>query len=155
VLRIFNNGVYTASLTDSTYFNRQAQDLGYQITMQPSPHSVLLLGGDFQPGPGQGFDRTNVQLATPFGRDSDLQISTFVDWRNHARFEDKDIYYRHIVGNCYELQIDYNQDLKQISLSVSLLAFPSTPLNFGVGQAPSLTGIVPQSFSSSTFTQTP
>jgi hypothetical protein len=66
------------------------------------------------------------------------------------RLEDKDIYYRHIVGNCYEIQIDYNQDLKQVSLSLSLLAFPSTAANFGIGQSPSLNTIIPQSFSSST-----
>ncbi|HTW84401.1 MAG TPA: hypothetical protein VMD91_10065 [Candidatus Sulfotelmatobacter sp.] len=150
VLRIFNDSVYTVSLTGSTYFNRQAQSVGYQVTMQPSPRSVLLLGGDFEPGPGEGFDRTSVQMATPFGRDSELQISTFIDWRNHMRLEDKDIYYRHIVGNCYEIQIDYNQDLKQVSLSISLLAFPTEGANFGIGQAPSLNGIIPQSFSSST-----
>jgi hypothetical protein len=150
VLRLYNDGIYSISLTASTYFNRQAQSVGYALTMQPSPRSVLLLGGDFQPGPGEGFDRTSVQLATPFGRDSDLQISTFVDWRNHMRLEDKDIYYRHIVGNCYEIQIDYNQDLKQVSLSLSLLAFPTQAANFGIGQSPSLTSIIPQSFSNTT-----
>jgi hypothetical protein len=152
VLRIFNDDAYTVSLTDSTYFNREAQALGYQIALQPSSRSVLLLGGDFEPGAGEGFDRTSVQLATPFGRDSDLQISTFVDWHNHMRLEDKDIYYRHIVGNCYEIQVDYNEDLKQVSLSISLLAFPTEAANFGIGQQPSLNGIIPQSFTSTGFT---
>ena len=150
VLRIFNGDVYSLSLTATTFFNRQAQSVGYQLTSRPSPRSSLSLGGSFTPGAGNGFDRTSVQLATPFGYQSDLQISAFVDWKAHARLESKNIYYRHIVGNCYEIRLAYNQDLKQVTASIDLLAFPSHALNFGIGQT-SLGNIIPQSFSSATF----
>jgi hypothetical protein len=151
VLRIFNGDVYTLSLTASTFFNRHAQAVGYQLTSRPSPRSTLLIGGAFTPGPGFGFDRTNVQIATPFGYKSDLQISTFIDWKNKGRLESKNIYYRHIVGDCYEVRISYNQDLKQVNLTVDLLAFPSRAANFGIGQATSLNSIIPQNFASNAF----
>lgn len=151
VLRIFNGSVYTLSLTASTYFNRQAQAVGYQLTSRPSARSTVLIGGSFTPGPGLGFDRTNVQFATPFGRGSDLQFSTFIDWKNKGRLESKNIYYRHIVGDCYEVRIAYNQDLKQVNLSIDLLAFPSRVANFGISQTGSLNSIIPQNFSSGQF----
>ena len=146
VLRIFNGDVYSISLTATTFFNRQAQAVGYQITSRPSPRSTLLLGGSFTPGPGFGFDRTSVQLATPFGYMSDLQFSTNVDWKNHGRLENKNIYYRHVVGNCYEIRLAYSEDTKQVTATIDLLAFPSHVANFGIGQT-SLGSIIPQSFS--------
>jgi hypothetical protein len=151
VLRIFNGDVYSLSLTATTYFNRQAQSVGYQLVSRPSPRSTLLLGGNFTPGPGNGFDRTSVQLATPFGYQSDLQFSTNVNWKAHARLESKNIYYRHIVGNCYEIRLSYSQDTKQVTATIDLLAFPSHVANFGIGQT-SLGNIIPQSFSNTSFT---
>ncbi|MBV8582255.1 MAG: hypothetical protein JOZ86_16655 [Candidatus Eremiobacteraeota bacterium] len=150
VLRLFNGDVYSLSLTATTFFNRQAQSVGYQLTSRPSPRSTLLVGGSFLPGPGNGFDRTNVQIATPFGYESDLQFSTYVNWKERGRLESKNIYYRHVVGDCYEIRIAYNQDLKQVTATVDLLAFPSRALNFGLGQT-SLNSIIPGSFSTETF----
>lgn len=152
LLNIYNGDTYTFSLTATTFFNRQAQAVGYQLTSRPSPRSTLLLSGSFLPGPGNGFDRTSVQLATPFGYKSDLQIATFVNWKNHMRLESKNIYYRHIVGDCYELRASYNQDLKQVFFTVTLLAFPSQQANFGIGQSASLNTVLPGNFSSATFT---
>jgi hypothetical protein len=150
VLRIFNRDIYSLSLTATTFFNRQAQSVGYQLTSRPSPRSTLSLGGAFTPGSGNGFDRTSVQVATPFGYQSDLQVSMNVNWKAHMRLENKNIYYRHVVGNCYEIRLAYNQDLKQVTASVNLLAFPSRVANFGLGQT-SLGSIIPQSFSSQSF----
>ncbi|MDB5028294.1 MAG: hypothetical protein JWO66_1983, partial [Candidatus Eremiobacteraeota bacterium] len=150
VLRIFNGDTYSLSLTATTFFNRQAQAVGYYLTSRPSPRSTLLLGGSFTPGSGNGFDRTSVQLSTPFGYQSDLQFSTFVNWKAHGRLESKNIYYRHIVGNCYEVRLAYSQDTKQVTATVDLLAFPSRVVNFGIGQT-SLGSIIPQNFSNSTF----
>ena len=152
VLRLFNGNVYTFSLTATTFFNRQAQAVGYQITSQPSPRSTVLIGGSFTPGSGFGFDRTNVQIATPFGYESDLQIATFVDWHNHMRLESKNLYYRHIVGECYELRASYNEDLKQVYFTVTLLAFPSQGANFGIAQTPTLNSVIPGSLTSAAFT---
>jgi len=153
VLRIFNGDTYTFSLTATTFFNRRAQAVGYQLQSRPSSRSTLLLSGSYQPGPGLGFDRTSVQIATPFGYKSDLQIATFIDWKNHARLVSKNIYYRHIVGDCYELRASYNEDLKQVYFTVTLLAFPSQTANFGIGQSPSLSSIIPGNFSNAAFTQ--
>ncbi|HEV3086213.1 MAG TPA: hypothetical protein VGX96_03225 [Candidatus Elarobacter sp.] len=149
-LRIFNGDTYALSLTATTFFNRQAQSVGYQLTSRPSRRSTLLLGGSFTPGRGNGFDRTNVQLSTPFGYQSDLQLETFVDWKKRGKLESKNIYYRHIVGDCYEIRLAYNEDLKQVTASINLLAFPSRGINFGLGQT-SLSSIIPQSFSSTAF----
>jgi PAS domain-containing protein len=150
-LRIFNGDVYTLSLTATTFFNRQAQAVGYQLTSRPSPRSTLTLGGSFTPGAGNGFDRTNIQVTTPFGYQSDLQFQAFIDWKQSGRLLSKNIYYRHIVGNCYEIRLAYNQDLRQVTASIDLLAFPSRALNFGLGQT-SLGSIIPQSLSSGAFT---
>jgi len=104
------------------------------------------VGGNVTPGPGQGFDQTNLQFATPFGYKSDLQFSTFIDWKNKGRLNSKNIYYRHIVGDCYEVRLSYNQDIKQVNLSIDLLAFPSRAVNFGIGQTSSLNSVIPQNF---------
>lgn len=151
VLTIFNRDIYSLALTATTLFNRQAQAVGYQLTSRPSPRSSLMIGGSFTPGPGNGFDQTNVQIATPFGYESDLQFATFIDWKNHGRLVSKNIYYRHVVGDCYEIRISYNEDLKQVTATVDLLAFPSHALNFGLAST-SLSSIIPGSFSSTAFT---
>ncbi|GAC1546044.1 MAG: hypothetical protein NVS2B17_28960 [Candidatus Velthaea sp.] len=132
VLRIFNGDVYTLSLQTGTAFNRSAQPIAYQLNMRPSPRSSLLLGGSYVPGGGKGFYQTNAQVVTPFGRGSDLQFSTNIDWKNKGRLTSKNVYYRRIIGDCYELLASYNQDLKQVNLSVEILAFPSRSLNFGL-----------------------
>ena len=152
VLRLFNADNYTFSLTATTFFNREAQAVGYALTSRPSARSTLLIGGSFTPGPGFGFDRTSVQVATPFGYQSDLQIATFIDWKNHMRLESKNIYYRHIVGNCYELRASYNEDVKQVFFTVTLLAFPSQSANFGIGQSASLGSVIPGALTGSAFT---
>ena len=134
VLRFFNGNVYTLQLGFSTSFDALAQPVSYQLTSQPSPRSSLQLGGSFIPGGGQGFTPTQFALSTPFGRDSSLQFSGILDWKNHARIEDKSIYYSHIIGNCYELRVQYLEPSRSINISIDLLAFPSQAANFGIGQ---------------------
>jgi len=73
VLTVFNRDIYSLALTATTFFNREAQAVGYQLTSRPSPRSTVTVGGNFTPGPGNGFDQTNVQFSTPFGYESDLQ----------------------------------------------------------------------------------
>lgn len=74
LVRFFNDDVYTVALGFSTNFDGMAQPVSYQITARPSSRSVVLLSGSFLPGPGLGFETTNLQLSTPFGRDASLQI---------------------------------------------------------------------------------
>ena len=150
-LRLFNNDVYSLSLTSSTQFNRMAQPVGYQLIARPSRRSSLQVGGSFFPGPGNGFTQTNVQLSTPFGRDADLQFGGFIDWKSRGRITQKAIFYRKTIGDCYQIRVAYNENLKQINVGIELLAFPSHALNFGVGQSASLGSIIPGNFSTDSF----
>jgi hypothetical protein len=142
VLRFFNRNVYALSLSTGTNFDREAQPVSYQLTVKPSVRSYLVLGGFWTPGPGNGFGTTNVQVITPFGRDTSLQFTTNVDWKNKGRLEDKNIYLSKIIGNCYDLQFTYNQDLKQFNFNVVILAFPNQAAGFGFGGQNSL--IIPR-----------
>jgi hypothetical protein len=125
-----------------------AEPVTYQLLMRPARNVQLLAGGTWTPGAGFGFDRTNVQLATPLGKVTDFQMSTFVDWKNKGRLESKIMYLRTIVADCYEVRVAYNQDLKTVNVTVDLLAFPTQGVNFGLGQT---TSIIPQSFASDQF----
>jgi hypothetical protein len=125
-----------------------AEPITYQLLTRPGRNISLLAGGTWTPGAGFGFDRTNLQIAAPIGRTADIQISTFVDWKNKARLESKNIYFRKIVGDCYEVRVAYNEDLKTVNVTIDLLAFPSQAVNFGLGQT---TSIIPQSFASDQF----
>lgn len=148
VFKVYNGDVYAFSLQTGTAFNRSAQPISYQLLARPSPAASLILGGNWAPGSGNGFDRTNVQSILPIGRNSDIQLSTFVDWKKHMRLESKTVYFRRVIGDCYEVRVAYNQDLKTVALTLDILAFPSQALNFGLG---SQNSIVPQSFATSQF----
>ncbi len=134
LLRFFNGSVYTLTLGFSTNFNAFAQPISYQLAANPSPRSTVLIGGSFVPGPGQGFTPSQLQFSTPFGRDTQLQFVGTIDWQNHERIENKVIYISKIIGDCYQLQVEYNQALKAVNVSVNLLAFPSQAANFGIGR---------------------
>ena len=132
VFRFFNSDYYNLQISASTLFNGHAQPLAYQLTSRPSKRSILLLGGSFSPGSGLGFSSTNVQLATPFGYAADLQFITDIDWKNKGRLINKNIYYHKVIGDCYEFRVQYNQNLKQVNVSIDILAFPSHAASFGV-----------------------
>lgn len=135
LMRFFNGNTYNVSLGFATYFNGLAQPVTYQVTAQPSSRSIVLLGGAFNPGSGQGFYQTNVQFSTPFGRDAALQFVGDVNWKLKGRIENKVIYYTRTIGNCYQLQALYNQSLKLVTVSIDLLAFPSHNATFNIGQS--------------------
>jgi hypothetical protein len=143
VIRFYNKDVYSLSLSAGTQFDRMAQPVSYQLNYKPSPRSYIVLGGYFSPGPGQGFGTTNVQAITPLGKDTTLEFTTNVEWMNHEQLADKNIYLSQIVANCYQLQLSYNQDLKQFSFQVVILAFPSQGAGFGIGGSQS-NSIIPQ-----------
>jgi hypothetical protein len=138
MIRLFNDDVYALSLGWSTNFNGIAQPLSYQLTMRPSPRSVVLLSGSFIPGPGMGFETSNLQLSTPFGRDASLQFVTNINWKPSAGtgefFADKIIYYTRTIGNCYQLLVLYNESQEAINVGLNLLAFPSETAVFNIGQ---------------------
>lgn len=148
-IRFYNGDVYSFSLSDGTSFDRQAQGVTYQLNYRPSLKSYLIIGGFWTPGSGNGFNTTNVQAITPFGRDTSLEISTNVDWHNHNRLEDKNILLSRTVDNCYNLQATYNQDLKQFAFNFVILAFPGQAAGFGIGGTSSggINSIIPQNLS--------
>lgn len=148
VLKVYSGDVYTLTLQTGTLFNMMAEPVSYQLLTRPLRNAALILGGNWTPGAGNGFDRTNVQLSFPWGRGADIQYQSFVDWKARGRLEDKTIYLRKIIADCYEVRVSYNQDLKTVNVSVDLLAFPSQAINFGLGQQ---TSIIPQSFASDSF----
>jgi hypothetical protein len=140
-LRFFNRDIYSLSLSTGTAFNRQAQPITYQFTSRPSPRSMLNIGGSWVPGPGNGFFLTNIQTITPFGRDTTLELSTNIDWKNKGRLLNKNVYLSKIIGDCYRLDFSYNQDLKQFNFNVVILAFPNQSVGIGLGGQP--TSILP------------
>jgi hypothetical protein len=144
VLRFYNKDVYSLSLSDGTNFNEQGQPITYQLNYKPSTRSYIVVGGYYQPGPGNGFTTTNVQAITPLGKDSTLELTTNVDWKNHMQLADKNIYLSQIVDNCYQLQFSYNQDLKQFSFQIVILAFPTAGAGVGFGGTQNASSIIPQ-----------
>jgi hypothetical protein len=138
VLRFFNGEYYNFALNFGTSFNRQAQPVQYQLTLRPSRRSYVALGGAFTPGSGQGFYQTNVQFSTPFGRGSTLQFIGDIDWKNKARIINKSIWYSHIIGDCYVIQVQYNQAARQVNVTLNLLAFPSHGATFGLNTSGSI-----------------
>jgi hypothetical protein len=135
MIRFFNDDVYTASVGWATNFDGVAQPLSYQLTARPSQRSLVMLSGSFIPGPLQGFETTNVQLSTPFGRDAWLQFITDVNWYGPGEvLADKIIYYTRTIGNCYQVSLLYNESQQAVNLGLSLLAFPSQTAVFTLGQ---------------------
>jgi hypothetical protein len=137
LVRLFNGNAYNVSLGFSTNFNRQAQPVSYQIALQPSARSVVLLSGSFIPnsaGPliPHGFTTTNVQFSMPLGPNTQVQMVTDVDWTNHARLENKIIYLTKTIGNCYQIQALYNQSMQSVAVQLNLLAFPSRGQTFNI-----------------------
>ncbi len=138
MIRLFNDDIYAFSVGWTTNFDGIAQPLSYQLSARPSARSVVLLSGSFIPGPGQGFETTNLQLSTPFGRDASLQFVTNINWRPSLGlgefFSDKIIYYTRTIGNCYQLLVLYNESQQAINVGLNLLAFPSQTAVFNIGQ---------------------
>jgi hypothetical protein len=148
LLRLFNGNTYNISLGFSTNFDRIAQPVSYQIALQPSPRSIILLGGSFIPNSAgslvpHGFESTNVQFSAPLGPDTQVQMVTDVDWENHARLENKVIYLTKTIGNCYQLQVLYNQSIQSVAVQLNILAFPSRGQTFNIGTSGSY---VPSTF---------
>jgi hypothetical protein len=101
------------------------------------------------PGSGQGFTPTSLQFTTPFGRDSWLQFAGDLDWKNKGRIENKSVYWSRIIGDCYEIQVQYNQNSRTINMTLSLLAFPSHAAGFGINTNGG--SIIPSSFNGLNF----
>ncbi|HEY9180052.1 MAG TPA: hypothetical protein VIO32_04995, partial [Candidatus Baltobacteraceae bacterium] len=95
-------------------------------------------------GSGQGFGSTNLQFTTPFGNGAWLQFMGDLDWKNKGRIENKSVYYSRIIGDCYQIQVQYNQNSRTVNMTLSLLAFPSHAAGFGINTNGG--SIIPSSF---------
>jgi hypothetical protein len=135
LLRFYNGNIYNFTLGFATNFDGIAQPVTYQLNAQPSPRSEVILGGAFDPGPGQGFIPTTIQFVTPFGYETTLQFAGQIDWQNHERIENKVIFISKTIGECYQINVQYAEASRLVNVSISLLAFPSHPAGFGIGQA--------------------
>lgn len=142
-VRFFNGDVYNLSLSFNTSFNMMAQPVQYVLTMRPTAKSYVNLQGSFNPGSHNGFYQTAAQLAFPLGTGSLLQFQGNVDWKNKGRIINKTIYFSRIIGDCYQIQISYNQDSKQLIAGINVLAFPTQGVTFGLTNKGS---IVPSGF---------
>ena len=100
------------------------------------------MSGSWAPGSGQGFQTTQYQLITPFGYKTDLQFAATQNWKARGQITDKVVYLRRIIGDCYDVRVSYNQDLKLVSVGFDLLAFPSYGVNFGLGQVGSIVPVI-------------
>ena len=58
---------------------------------------------------------------------------TTIDWKNHARLEQKVLYITHTIGNCYQLQALYNESQKLVTMQINILAFPTQGATFALG----------------------
>lgn len=136
LIRFFNDDVYTVSLGWATNFplNQNAQPVSYQITARPSARSIVLLSGSYIPGPGLGFETTNLQLSTPFGRDAALQFISDLQWKGGELFSNKVIYYTRTIGGCYQVQVLYSQASQSVNVGLSLLSFPNRTATFNIAQ---------------------
>ena len=138
VLQIYNKDAYVLRLGTGTGFNREAQPISYSLTVRPSLRSYFSMNGSWAPGPGQGFYSTQYQIITPFGYQTDLQFAATSNWKDKGAITDKVVFLRRIIGNCYDIRVSYNQDLKLVSVGFDILAFPSYGVNFGLGQIGSI-----------------
>jgi hypothetical protein len=137
LIRFFNDDVYTVALGWATNFplNQNAQPVSYQVTARPSARSAVILSGSYVPGPGLGFETTNLQLSTPFGRDASVQFVTDLQWKGPELFSNKIIYYTRTIGNCYQVRVLYSEASQSVNVGLSLLAFPNQTATFAIGQA--------------------
>ncbi len=138
VVQFYNQDDWVLRLASGTGFNREAQPISYSLTLRPSLRSYFTMNGSWAPGAGQGFQTTQYQIITPFGYKTDLQFAATQNWKARGQITDKVVYLRRIIGDCYDVRISYNQDLKLVSVGFDLLAFPSYGVNFGLGQVGSI-----------------
>lgn len=130
VLNIYNGSWYR--FTASTSYNFQAKQLStinYQLNVSPNPYAYVSLGTSYNPG--GGYSPVVIQLATPISKVDYLQFSGDYDFSVHG-LQGQNWFLSHTVGNCYVVQVAYHQPLKEVDISLGLLAFPNQFATFGI-----------------------
>ncbi len=132
ILHIYNQDYYVLSLNTGTSFQGIAQAVSYQLTARPTSRAIVVLAGSMNPG--QGFTPTNLQLATPLGHDMYLAFQGDIDWkRNNGWLINKTLFLSKVIGECYEIKVQYVQSTSSVNVVLDVLAFPSHAAGFGIG----------------------
>jgi len=142
-LNVYNGSAYRFTATTNYDFkNKFLGSINYQLTVNPTPFSNVLLGDSYDPH-GTGYGPVSITLSTPLGRNDYLQFLGNYDFKLHG-LQGQNYFLTHTVNDCYQIRLAYRQALHELDVSFSLLAFPSQSVNFG------LTGgsLLPQSFGS-------
>jgi hypothetical protein len=132
-IRFFNDDIYMLALSSGTTFQRMAQPVSYEFNLRPSARAYLALQGNWTPGSGNGFDLTNASVITGLGHSGQLEFTTDINWKIKGRLENKNIYYRITIDDCYQIQTGFNESSKAFNIGFNLLAFPSREASFGIG----------------------
>jgi hypothetical protein len=142
VLNVYNGSAYRFT-TSTTYDfrNKFLGSINYQLNVTPSPTASLILGDSYDPH-GSGYGPLSITLSSPLGRNDYLQFLGDYDFRLHG-LQGQNYFLTHTVNDCYQIRLAYRQPLHEVDLSISLLAFPSQGVNFGLNGRGS---ILPQSF---------
>lgn len=130
VLNVYNGSWYR--FTASTSYNFQAKLLStvnYQLNLSPTPYAYASLGTSYNPG--GGYSPVVIQLATPLSRADYLEFSGDYDFTQHS-LQGQNWFISHTVGNCYVVRVAYHQPLKEVDISLGLLAFPTQSATFGI-----------------------
>ena len=138
---LYNGSAYrfTAS-TNYDFKNKFLGTINYQLAVSPTQYSSVLLGDSYDPH-GTGYGPLSVTLATPLGRYDYLEFLGNYDFKMHA-LTGQNYFLTHNVADCYQVRIAYREPLHELDLSVSLLAFPTQAVNFGLNGS----SVLPQSF---------
>jgi len=131
VLNVYNAMYYhfTAS-TNYDFTTKFLSTINYQLTVNPSPYSFINVGTSYDPH-GTGYSPLAIALATPLTRADYLQFTGDYDFQQHS-LQGQNYYLTHTVSDCYVVRIAYHQPLKEVDVSLALLAFPSQSASFGI-----------------------
>ncbi len=131
VLNVYNASFYrfTAS-TNYDFTTKFLSTINYQLTVDPSPYSFINLGTSYDPH-GTGYSPLVISLAAPVTRTDYVQFSGDYDFQQHS-LQGQNWYLTHTVSNCYVVRIAYLQPLKEVDVSLALLAFPGQTASFGI-----------------------
>ena len=143
LFNFYNGSIYR--FTASTAYNFRSKFLSsifYQLNVQPSPYASLSLGTTYDPH-GSGYSPLSIALATPLTRNDYFQFAGSFDFKLHG-LQGQNYFLSHTVNDCYQIRLSYRQPLKQVDLSLSLLAFPGQSVNFGINRSGP---IIPQNLS--------
>jgi hypothetical protein len=130
-LNIYNASIYRfTAFTSYDFRNKFLSIVNYQLNVQPNPYSLVTLGTSYDPH-GTGYSPLAITLATPLSHNDYFQFSGNYDFKLHG-LQGQNYFLSHTVNDCYQVRVAYLQPLKEVDLSVSLLAFPGESATFGI-----------------------